>query len=599
MDEQKLLSSSREKRKGFFPRLFTSRYFPLMICGLALLLALPALTVGWLGDDHFIRLCILGSDAYPEIFASPWDIYEVWDGDPDRTMQMIDHGVFTPWWTWKDIQCNFCRPASVLTHLLDYQLWPDSPAFMHAQSVCWYVLIVLTATLLYRRFLGVTVAAGLAALCFAFDDTHGFAVGYMAGRNVLLYIFFGLLALVTHDSWRRQSWRPGAWIGPVLFILSLLSHEAGITTCAYLFAYALFIDRGPWLKRLLTLLPYGGIVIVWRIAHHLLGYGVSGIGLLVDPMHEPLRYLATILENFPIFMLAQWAFPPADVGIFLPPRYILWLSIVGGIFTLILIWVLMPLLKRDRVARFWLVGMLLSLLPVSTSFLMDRHLFFVGFGAMGLLAQWLRLVFGDVERRPPQLLWRIPAKIFGILFVTVHLIIAPLALPLRAANPIGYTKQINQMHVPILTDPAVENQDVIIVNPPFTLVALYLPILQELEGQPVPAHTRVLAPGYAPVTVHRTDERTLVVRPEYGFLAFIMDRTVRSDSYPMAVGEKVELTGMTATVLEISDNGRLTQAEFRFDRSLEDPSLRWFKWEKGKYTPFTPPLVGEKVILNP
>ena len=50
---------------------------------------------------------------------------------------------------------------------------------------------------------------------------------------------------------------------------------------------------------------------------------------------------------------------------------------------------LAPLLRRDREARFWTLGMVLALLPISATFPANRLLFFVGLGAMALLARLL------------------------------------------------------------------------------------------------------------------------------------------------------------------------------------------------------------------
>jgi len=50
------------------------------------------------------------------------------------------------------------------------------PAVMHAHSLMWFGLLVVAVTLLYRRLMGLTLAAGLAALLYAVDDAHGMPV---------------------------------------------------------------------------------------------------------------------------------------------------------------------------------------------------------------------------------------------------------------------------------------------------------------------------------------------------------------------------------------------------------------------------------------
>ena len=61
----------------------------------------------------------------------------------------------------------------------------------------------------------------------------------------------------------------------------------------------------------------------------------------------------------------------------------------------------------------------------------------------------------------------------------------------------------------------------------------------------------------------------------------------------MALGERVELTGMTVEITELSDDGRVMEASFRFAVRLEDSSLRWLIWKDDHFEPFVPPAIGE------
>ena len=48
---------------------------------------------------------------------------------------------------------------------------------------------------LYRRLMGATAAAGLAALFYAIDDAHGPPVAFLANRNAMMATLFGVLAV--------------------------------------------------------------------------------------------------------------------------------------------------------------------------------------------------------------------------------------------------------------------------------------------------------------------------------------------------------------------------------------------------------------------
>jgi hypothetical protein len=56
-------------------------------------------------------------------------------------------------------------------------------------------------------------------------------------------------------------------LGPLALLLGLLSNEGAVAACTYLFAYALFIDKGTPRKRALSLAPH----VVTRAASELTG----------------------------------------------------------------------------------------------------------------------------------------------------------------------------------------------------------------------------------------------------------------------------------------------------------------------------------------
>ncbi|MFQ5853547.1 MAG: hypothetical protein ACE5JU_23560 [Candidatus Binatia bacterium] len=152
-------------------------------------------------------------------------IFSILNGDPQRIRRYMEWGTL-PWWTVEDFRIAFFRAFSILTMWLDYQLWPDLPALMHLQSLLWFGALVATAGVFYRRMMGVTCAAGLAALLYAIDDAHAFPAAWLANRNHLLAAFFGLLCILTHDRWRREGWDWGVVLSPICLALALLSGEA-------------------------------------------------------------------------------------------------------------------------------------------------------------------------------------------------------------------------------------------------------------------------------------------------------------------------------------------------------------------------------------
>lgn len=564
-----------------------------------------------MADDHVLRLRLLGTTELPYFDGSVWELFRFIDGNPQTNTRMIDWG-FWPWWSLPELRAAFCRPVTGVTHWLDFRLWPESPWAMNLQSVLWLGGCAGAVALLYRRVMGVTVAAGLAALTFAIDDAHATPVGFLANRNALVALFFGLLALLCHDRWRREGWRTGAWLGPLLLATSLFAAEAGVGTVAYLAAYALFLERGGWRRRLGSLVPHVIVLGGWRIAWNVMGYGVRGSDFYVDPLVEPGRFAAAVVERMPVLLMGQWLGVPAELFALWSEEAsggqarVGWLAIVAVVLAGSV--VMVPLLKRDRTARFWAAGMLLAVLPVCAAQMMDRLLVFVGVGAFGLLGAFLADTFksGPARERPglhaavkvdhqSRPGWLTRASAVGL--VVIHLVIAPLALPFRAAMPMGPNALLDQMFINTPMDDTVATQDVVIVQAPLAVACGYLPILQALNGRAVPRHTRALSPSFSAVRVTRPDERTLVLLPEDGYLKKPLDVLSRGRRHPMSLGQRVELTGMTATIMSLTPDGRPGEVSFRFDVPLEDPSLRWLYWKDGDFVAFSLPEVGESVDL--
>jgi hypothetical protein len=584
--------------RSFIRRIITNRFFPFYVSLLAVILTLSALNAGLLVDDYLHKLLMTGSDSPIRLINSPLDMFNFFNGDPERISESMDYG-FLPWWTYEKIKGAFWRPLASITHWLDYTLWPSSPPLMHLHSLLWYGALVMAVAFLYRRFAVVPLVAGLAALLYAIDDAHGTPAGFLANRNSLMATLFGVLAIIAHDKWRRDNWRLGMLAGPLLLVASLLSAEAGISTCAYLAAYILFIDQDIWRKRIASMIPYVAVVVAWRLLWTHLGYGMENIGVYIDPLSEPLRFALALKDRAPFLILGQLALPPSDITMMLPPWYSIPLWRFAIIFFLIFFTVMFPFLLQDRTTRFWVAGMLLSIIPICATFPSDRLLTFVGIGAMGIVAQLLCAVFGKTQYRPKTILWRIPAVAIAVIFIFAHLIIAPPALAFRAANPMMPKKIIKKLSINKPFDSSIRNQDLVIVNPPLAFVVMTSPVLWESDFQFMPRRLRVLTSSLLrPVKIYRPDFNTLVIQPEYGYYPWVLDALFRHEKHPFSVGDRVELTGMTVEILELTGDNRPAKAAFTFSVPLEDPSLRWLQYKDGSFIPFSPPAVGENVVLQ-
>jgi len=577
----------------------TGRRGPLLLALLAALLASPSLNVGLLFDDYAHQLAIQGREGFLGALGTRWNPFKFWDGDPEHTRVLMDHGI-TPWWTYPGIKATLWRPVTVLTHHLDYWLWPDWPVLMHVQSILWFAGAIAVVALLFREVLGRTWPAGVAALLYTVDNAHAVPVAWIANRNTLLAVLFGVLSILAHVRWRSRASPRWMVVAFLAFVLSLLAKEEGIATTAYLFAFAVFLDRDSWRRRAASLLPYAVLLVGWRLAWALAGGGIEGVGpyAYVDPLSKPLLYLRNVLAWGPPMLWGQWGLPPAEATFLFGrdgPHWPLWCATVLLLLTAGTL--MTPYLWRNRTCGFFLVGMVLSLLPVCAGIPGDRMLFFPGIGGMGLLATFFHVLRSAAPHPALSSLWRRAAGALSIFFIVVHGILAPVLLSIGCAWPFGPKSLLEQVMVRVPEGVDVENKDVIVVNLPFVLFAAYLPITRALAGQPLPRCTRILSPSFAAVTLTRTDRRTLRVRPDPSYFAVQMDRLFRSQEYPFAVGDRVELSGVTVEVQELDGAHRPSEVDFHFAVDLDDASLVWIRWRDGSFVEFRPPAVHERVEL--
>ncbi|MHC5110196.1 MAG: hypothetical protein ACYTHJ_10000 [Planctomycetota bacterium] len=584
-----------------------------MVTAIALLLCLPSLWHGWQVDDYTHQVALVGHEKLPEIKRPPTDAFAFVSGKPEDHKRAVETG-FLPWWSSPNLRLSFFRPVSSLTHWLDYQLWPNSPFMMHLQSLAWLGGVIALSISLFRRLIRPAWVAGLAILLFAIDDVHGLPATWIANRNALIALFFGLLALLAHHRLRHDGWKPGWILGPLALLLSVTANEGGSAMGGYLLAYAIFVDRESRTSRVMSLAPYLLVGIGWLITYKMLGHGATGSGMYVDPISEPLRYVRTAAERVPILLFGQWLLS-ANLYMIIATEFrgIYWL--VAVTFALVMAWLMLPLLRRNAMARFWVAGMLLALVPPSATFVADRLLVFVGIGGMGLMAQWIADT-GVIGNDDPMAGSRGRlARMLAWILIIGNVVMSPLSLMTKSYSVTMFGGVIERAMAGIPDDRALENQTLIVVNTPTFFVNLNIPIMQAVKGKAVAEQFFSLTAGESPLTLTRTDERTVHVHLEDGmftwqspeiisregmdmidpqYIGCRMDKLLRDDR-PFRQGEIQNVRGIEIEVLIADESGRARAIEFRFQHPLEDQRYRWLKWDEAKFVPMVLPAVGERV----
>jgi hypothetical protein len=313
--------------------------------------------------------------------------------------------------------------------------------------------------------------------------------------------------------------------------------------------------------------------------------------MYTDPLNEPILFLKAIFLRAPVYLLGQWTLP-IGFNHFNWPTII---QVIGLIFSALLVFVIFPLIRKDRTAKFWTLGMFLSLLPICAVVPGDRNLLFVGIGAMGLLAQWVYWM-NQTGWKESSLPIRLVSRIMLIIFILIHVLINPILLSRSSVGIATMDQKIKNVSANLPPDPGTEQLTFIIANNPvyFFFVSRVQEERMNQGGQFTPFIA--LSSGNHSLIYTRKDLYTIDVQSENGSVTDLDNRPLGKE-YAMEPGQIVRLNNVVVEVLEVS-NGLPSKVQFRFRFPLDDPSFLWFCWENGTYIPFTPPAIGESVTIK-
>lgn len=577
-----------------------------------MLLVSPSLVCGLVLDDHVLQLLARADPGIAGLHGDPFSLFRFTTGRPEDNLALMDQGALLPWWSEPYHLNAFFRPLSSLTHVLDFRLWPDRPWLMHAHSLLWFFALLLALAHVYKRLHEPAPANGsaplplpapdsllplpvLALALYAVDDAHGMTVAWVANRNALISAALSLPALAAHHRWLALGYKPGAVLGPLCFALGLLAGETAVAVLGYLLAYTAVMDRAPWPRRLLHLAPYLVLMAGWRALFGFMSLGSFGSGGYHDPGREPLGYALALVQHLPVLLGAELALPVADLWFWGPPglRIAVWIVSVlsaGAVLALA-----HRLLARDREARFWMAGMVLSACAVAASVPGERLLLVPSVGGAALIA---RLIARLAAPAPDEPALRGRGFALGAL-VLIHVVAAPLMLPQRTYNMGLLARVIDRADASLPTDDVIRKRTVIVLNAPVDLLVMYLQVAREARGVPRPAHFHWLATASSELRIERVDDHTLRVQPARGFLLTAPERHYRADPSALRPGAEIALSQMTVRVLAQTPDGRPAAADFRFAEPLDSNRYLFVRFEDGRFVPAAPPPAGHALTFPP
>ncbi len=571
---------------------------------IACALCTPAIFSGFVLDDYMLARRLVEPGGGPR-----------WEGlldafsfvRPGEVASLRERGEL-PWWSDPELAICFFRPLSALSHGLDFALFPRAPWLMHVESLALLFALNLSVGAWYAQLLGSSSPAlSLAYLLYALAPGHGFAASWLANRNAVWAALFAVLALRAHDRTRRGEGARFQLLSLAALAASLLSSELGSSTLALMIAHAVCLDRGPRSRRARALAPAIALAAFWLVCHRSLGYGTRATPLYFDVANDPIGYLRALLTNVPILLFGPWVLPLISGTLLLSRTAMLWLAVLGVLGVGLFLPIIVVALRTDARVRFAGLAALLSLPPIVATLPHDRLLIIADIGGLLLLA--LAIEHG-VHARP-----RLSRSLARL--ARTRLIASCLLSPLYAASLFRHAELSKQPVERMLRDPAVAEQSVIFVNPPASYYLSQLLWARELEGGPIPHRVRTLAPGIYALTLRRLDAHTLAVRAEHGILqplgtwradgervgpvsqmyaAQLLSQATRADR-PFTPGERILLSDVELTIVEVTAHGWPREVQFRFAAPLEHERWRLLRWHDGEFVRLSPPAVGERISL--
>ncbi len=550
---------------------------------LGVLLSLPTLGGGLVLDDYQQRIALLGGGH-----GNAFEFFH--RGTPAGEAQM-QSGVLA-WWTHPDTKVVFFRPAAQWLLQLDYRLWPDSLLLMHLHSVLWYALTVFIAGLCYRQFMPTRWAAGFAAVLFAVDAAHGPAVSWLANRNAFVGLSIALLVLLCYRQ-RSFLWQLAGW---ALFACSMACSEGALAITGYFFAFELCLSDQPWHRRILRLLPHGFIAMAWLMFWKHGGYGTAGPGWYIDPAGEPALFLHEMLFRLPVYLVGQFFLPPAELLAVTEDSAAMpyaWLYAIGAV--ALLGWLLMPLLRSSRLARFYAVGLLIAAIPICGSIPVGRSLWFLGFGATGLLALFVEQ-FRGLSLTPLRL--RLSAA-FAATMVGLHLWLSPVLFVLYGMVNHVMDNNMDSRRVQ-LPDEGAPGKKILALDAASYIGNITFPLLKDqalslgaAPTRPAPsiAHIRALAEGTGEFELSRKDADTLVLNSAKGL------DSLRPSRYGFAAGDRVVLDDVEILVRAVSPARAPTVIEYRFHPGVLE-SYEIITWQGNHFVPAALPAPGASLEVK-
>jgi hypothetical protein len=570
-----------------------------------------ALGTGFIVDD-FAHLTML-KGTFP-VHRAPLDLFTLVDGSRLDNEALRATG-FLPWWSNPTLKVSLFRPLASALVAFDARFLGDAPLAYHLHGAAWWIAMMLVWAAVVRRILPPRWA--LLALAFSVaHPAHGMLLGWVANRNAMVAMTFGLAGFWAELRTAEGGLRGGRALAVASFALSLCASEYALAFLVYPIFHAIgtTTDR---VERRRRIAPLATLLVAYGVIRTLLGFGTHGSGMYLDPTSEPLAFLRAATVRVPVLagdlvlgVRADWhqtGFPwAAQVAklVHLPDSFVRDIRpfrhfqvFCGGVAAVVLLFSARASVRATRpgepLPRFVAFGLPFSLLPVLGGAPEGRLLLPALFGWSIVVSQLLRGRLRAVEPRP------LRARLAPVP-VLVLLALGAVVPQLYAAGEGATAARFDHaVRASILTpelDPHVAGHRVLLLGAADPTTTIYLPLVRRFSSRLAPASCQLLTSAFARQRLLTISERSFVLeRLESEYTA--------ADAYaeafngePAGVGSVFESRGMKVTV-ERALEGRPLRARYELDVPLRDPTVTLHTQTVFGLEPLPFPPIGGSVIL--
>jgi len=382
----------------------------------------------------------------------------------------------------------------------------------------------------------------------------------------------------------------------------------------------MWVDQAPLTKRIIALIPALAIIVIWRLSYNHFGYGAQNVAHYIDPGHDLIPFAKRLIEHFPVmFSSINTGFDGSTKLMPLEQKQSFWL--LSCLISAAACVMLYPILKSDRVNRFWMTGALISIVPPCAINVTSSRVFgFVSIGFFMLLASFVRWAFVSVKKQGFK---KIVSRLLASILLITHLGVASMILV------VGSTSYIGKFNAGTLKDGGYAyywfgdfdyvGKHIMILNSPQPFLYQIAPYRLHHEKRPIPENIRTLAPGLSAITIKRLTDQELLIKPAGGFtlrsdqelpgekakvtagiphFTRLLNGFWSSNSQKFTVGQKFSFPESTLKVIDVADGVPLSM-HLTLKQSPSKNQylfLRW-DWLKTKYYQQKLPAVGEEITI--